>query len=196
MLPATIKQWPVKPTQFAPLTEPDYRRLIENSISENAVATAYQLPTEDVRYPWYSAQMTDSRYVTDYRSHCAANIPCGSQNKTREWMIHNASEIIEVSRKRMAERSGYADIYKVPRIPEEYKIICDPYQCQRTPAIYSGWAMGESRPNQIPQLFGTYIIEPSIEQQIGQKQIRGTIKYEGGRNTPSRMRVQIPQSKN
>ena len=190
MLPATIKPWPVKPMQFAPLTAPDYRRLTDDSISQNAITPSHQLPTEDVRYPWYAAQMTDSRYVTDYRPRCSANIPCGSQNKTREWMMHNASEIIEVSRKRMAERSGYADINKVPRMPEEYKTICDAYQCQRTPATTGGWAIGEGRPSTIPHLFGTYTIEPSIEQQLGQKLIGGTTRYEGGRNTPSRMRVQ------
>ena len=171
MLPATIKQWPVKPTEFAPLTEPDYRRLSESTVSQNAVAASHQLPTDDVRYPWFSAQMTDSRYVTDYRPRCAANVPCGSQNKTREWMMHNASEIIDVSRKRMAERSGYADIYKVPRMPEEYRTICDAYQCQRTPATSGGWAIGEGRPNSVPALFGTYMIEPSLEQQRGQKHV-------------------------
>jgi hypothetical protein len=153
-----------------------------------------QLPTEDVRYPWFSAQMTDSRYVTDYRPRCAANIPCGSQNTTRAWMMQNGAQIIEVSRKRMAERSGYADIYKVPRMPEEYRTICDPYQCQRTPATSGGWAIGEGRPNPVPELFGTYVVEPSIEQQLGNKHVKGTTSYEGGRNTPSRMRVQMPQN--
>lgn len=190
MLPTTIKPWPVKPTQFAPLTAPDYRRLTEGSISQKEVVPSHQLPTEDVRYPWYAAQMADSRYVTDYRNHCSANIPCGSQNKTREWMMRNGSEIIEVSRKRMAERSGYADIYKVPRMPEEYRTICDAYQCQRTPAVAGGWAIGEGRPNPVPHLFGTYMIEPSIEQQLDQKNVAGTTRYEGGRNTPSRMRIQ------
>jgi hypothetical protein len=190
MLPATIKPWPVKPTEFAPLTAPDYRRLTEGSPAvTTASAAGTQLPTEDVRYPWFAAQMADSRYVTDYRPRCAANIPCGSQNKTREWMMKNGSEIIEVSRRRMAERSGYADIYKVPRMSEEYRTICDPYQCQRTPATTGGWAIGEGRPNPAPELFGTYIIEPSIEQQLGNKRINVTSSYEGGRNTPSRLRI-------
>lgn len=189
MLPATIKQWPVKPTEFAPLTVPDYRRLSDTTVSQNVITSTHQLPTEDARYPWYSAQMSDGRYVTDYRNHCSGNVPVGSQNKTREWMMRNAGEIIEVSRRRMAERSGYADIYKVQRMPEEYKTICDAYQCQRTPATSGGWAIGEGRPNPVPALFGTYVIEPSIEQQLGQKRTEGTRTYEGGRNTPSRLRV-------
>ena len=185
-----VKKWHVKPTEFAPVTAPDYRTGAAASAPIKVPEQAPMAPTEDVRYPWFAAQMADSRYVTDYRNHCSANIPCGSQNKTREWMMRNAEEIIEVSRRRMAERSGYADIYRVPRMPEEYKTICDPYQCQRTPAVMGGWAIGEGRPNPVPHLFGTYLIEPSLEQQLGNKRVGGTITYEGGRNTPSRLRVQ------
>ena len=189
MLPTAINQWPIKPTQFASITSPDYRNSADSTFVRKEVIDNHQLPTEDVRYPWFSAQMSDGRYATDYRNHCSANIPYGSQNKTREWMMRNASEIIEVSRRRMAERSGYADIHAVPRMPEEYKTVCDAYQCQRTPAVSGGWAIGEGRPNPVPALFGTYVIEPSIEQQLGQKRTEGTHKYEGGRNTPSRLRV-------
>jgi hypothetical protein len=184
-----VKKWHVKPTEFAPVTTPDYSALNEKPI--NVPEQVAMMPTEDVRYPWYAAVMNDCRYATDYRNHCSVNVPVGSQNKTREWMVHNAEKIIDVSRRRMAERSGYADIYKVPRMPEEYAVRCDPYQCQRRPAVDGGWAIGDGRPNPVPHLFGTYAVEPSLEQQLGQKRCGLTTNYEGGRNTPSRMRVLV-----
>ena len=186
-----VKEWQIKQADFAPITSPDYRELNVNPKMPQQVP---MLPTEDTRYPWYAAQMSDSRYATDYRNRCSANIPVGSQNKTREWMMNNATNIIDVSRRRMAERSGYADIYKVPRMPEQGRVMCDAYQCERTVNQYNGWTMGDIRPNSVPELFGTYLIEPSIYQQMGKKKIGGTTTYEGGRNAPSRMRVLSPQN--
>jgi hypothetical protein len=180
-----VSEWKIKPTEFAPITTPDYRK----SNSVKTLDDMHQLPTEDSRYPWFSAIMSDSRYVTDYRSKCSANIPVGSQLSTREWMIHNAKKIIETSRIRMAERSGYADIYKVPRPVDAYATQCDPYSCTRKPISDNRWAIGDLRPNSVPELFGTFIVSPSIQQQLGHKNIKTTMNYEGGRNTPSRMRV-------
>jgi hypothetical protein len=186
-LPA-VNEWHIKPTEFAPVTAPDYRTT--NVLRQKAVEQMPMIPAEDVRYPWYPAMMQDSRYVTDYRNHCSANIPVGSQNKTREWMINNATNIIDVSRKRVAERSGYADIYKVARMKEEARVVCDPYQCQRIQNNNSGWSFGDGRPSTVPELFGTYVVEPNLHQQLG-KRPRDilTTTYEGGRNTPSHMRI-------
>jgi hypothetical protein len=182
-----VSEWKTKPDEFAPVTSPDYRNSKSSIIKSES--NIHQLPTEDSRYPWFSAIMSDSRYVTDYRNHCSANIPVGSQLITREWMTHNAEKIMETSRIRMAERTGYADIYKVPRPDDAYSMQCDPYKCIRTPVTNNRWAIGDIRPNSVPELFGTFVVSPSIQQQLGHKNIKTTVNYEGGRNTPSRMRV-------
>jgi hypothetical protein len=182
-----VNEWKIKPDQFAPVTAPDYRDF--NASASKPVSDMHQLPSEDSRYPWFSAIMNDSRYVTDYRNKCSRNIPVGYQLSTREWMTHNAEKIIETSRIRMAERTGYADIYKVPRPDEAYATNCDPYSCTRNKISDTRWAIGDARPNIAPELFGTFIVSPSIQQQLGHKNIKTTVNYEGGRNTPSRMRV-------
>ena len=184
-----INTWPVKPTDFAPTTAPDYRINQKKPITD--VYTNHQIPTEDSRYPWYSAVMSDGRYVTDYRNHCSANIPTGSQLKTRQWMTQNAESIINASRLRMAERSGYADINVVSRPGDEYNVECDTYKCARRNVAGSDtWATGDRRPIIVPELFGTYLIGPSIKQKAGNANVALTSRYEGGRNTPSHMRLQ------
>ena len=167
--------------EFAPVTSPDYR------VEDRPALKSYdlpQLPTEDSRYSGAAAMMYDGRIATDYRMHCSGNVAPAAQRKTKQWMIDNAEEIIAVSRTRMAERSAYTEM--VSRIPEQTTVTCGPYMCQTTVVNVNG--IGQGRPNAVPELFGTFVAEPTLEQRIASKNIGITSVYEGGRNTPSRLR--------
>jgi hypothetical protein len=177
----SLTKWHVGANEFAPVSSPDYRR------AEVAPVKSYdmpQLPTADSRYPGAAAAMYDGRIATDYRMHCSANVAPAAQRKTKQWMIDNAEDIIAVSRSRMAERSAYTEL--VPRISEQTAVVCDTYKCQTSVVNPNG--IGQGRPNVVPELFGTFMVEPTLEQRVARKNVGVTTVYEGGRNTPSRLR--------
>ena len=67
---------------FRVRTDPDYYKGVNEFESRS---TAYRtvlaekntVATPDSRFPGWAAPMSDGRLITDYRSHCAANIPAG-----------------------------------------------------------------------------------------------------------------------
>ncbi len=176
-----VAKWRVGAKEFAPVTSPDYRTDV---LAPKYISPSSTIPTEDSRYPGAAASMADGRIATDYRTHCHANVAPAAQRKTRQWMIDNAEEIINVSRARMAERSAYTEL--VPTMPEQTAVQCGPYMCQTT--VLNANGIGQGRPNPVPELFGTFSMPPTFEQRLARKNISVTSTYEGGRNTPSRLR--------
>jgi hypothetical protein len=177
------------PTRFASVTYPNYMLL--DSAAVKYTAPEEMMPTTDVRYPGLAATMSDSRIMTDYKPKCAANIPVQAQRGTKIWMQNNADEIMNISRGRMAERIGVTSIYDVPTMPEEMADTCGPYNCSKQRVVPEGaWAIGVGRPNGVPDLFGTFQATPTMAQTVAGKNTKLTTVYEGGRNTPSRLRVQ------
>jgi len=191
------------PTRFASVTYPNYMLLDAAAIKYSGAEE--MMPTIDARYPGLAATMSDSRIMTDYKPKCAANIPVEAQRGTKVWMQNNAEEIMNISRGRMAERIGVTSIYNVPGMPEEFVERCGPYNCGResiaheaaTTKVWFGdsiqqkpFSLGQGRPNGLPELFGTFQAEATMAQKVAPKNINITTVYEGGRNTPSRLRVQ------
>ena len=138
-------------------------------------------PIDNPRYPGYASIMEDGRLVTDYKSHCATY---GGDprygNSIRGFLQHNADAIVQVSRKRQAERVGaqfkMADTVIEPRSIQK----CDEYDClfSRNKDMK---ALGLNRSEPVPNLFGTF--NDTTVMPPWQK-IPLTTVFEGGRNTP------------
>jgi len=142
-----------------------------------------QLPTEDIRFPGWAAPMSDGRLVTNYQNHCSQNIPSGNQFATKEWMTHNATELIQVSRDRNARQTGAIYGLDTSVVPSPASIVeCTRSDCTRT-ATHIGGGIGTERyPNAVPELFGTW--ETPATGRVSMANVPTTLRYEGGRNTP------------
>ena len=155
--------------------------LIEGPAKSVAVPSKSTAPTLDNRYPGWAAPMDDGRLVTDYRSHCAVNIPTGSQFATRGWMQKHGSEIISLSRKRQAELTGAGRRYDSSTLlPAAAYVTCDPADCAYLPNAERG--LGVERKDMAAPLFGTFA--PSYPSWTRPTVPPITTVYEGGRNTP------------
>jgi hypothetical protein len=137
-------------------------------------------PVPDARFPNRPAQMSDGRLVTDYRPHCARNIPTGAQNATKQWMIHSADSIIQESRRRQAVRAGADQAFDAASVPPPTTVAkCTPFSCGVVPVSRAG--IGRERQEGCPELFGTF----SESYSTGTlKPVTRTRAYQGGRNTP------------
>jgi hypothetical protein len=142
-----------------------------------------QEPTRDIRFPGWAAPMSDGRLVTSYKNHCSQNIPEGKQFATKDWMTHNAEELIRVSRERLAYQTGAIyglDSSVVP--PPAGLVECTRSDCTRTPTMLAGGIGNERAPEEVPELFGTW--DPRISAAPRHSNTSITTRYEGGRNTP------------
>ncbi len=143
-------------------------------------------PARDNRYPAFAAPMSDGRLITDYRTHCYQNIPVGAQFDTKHWMQNNAEQLMDVSRRRQAEWSGGSlPILDLGPPPADVAVgNADSYDVK--PTNFAG-GLGLVRPSSTatPDLFGTFAPPPTMaEERNNISFIRGTINYEGGRNSP------------
>ncbi len=141
-------------------------------------------PARDNRYSAYAGPMSDGRLVTDYRTHCTKNIKPDYQFNTKLWMINHASEIMEESRRRQVEWSG-ATLPMANTCPPPAEIVhSNPFYSEINPTHLKN-GIGMERANaQSPDLFGTFIYEPSMtEIRNNRKSIGLTKYYEGGRNS-------------
>jgi len=139
------------------------------------------IPIEDVRYPHYAAPMEDGRIITDYQPHCSFNVVQPKYgNGVREFLQHNATAIIQVSRKRQAEIAG-AQFHKAPTV-EGPKIIqrCNEYDCNFIISDYPK-SIGIARTDPVPPLFGTFSAPTHSAPDSLKPPI--TTVYEGGRNS-------------
>lgn len=138
-------------------------------------------PINDMRYPGYASIMQDARLVTDYKSHCANNVaPSKYGNSMRQWLQHNATGFIEVSRKRQAQQTGADYIMADTVLGEKYFQHCNEYECSfSSSGVRSNIGLG--RRERLPELFGTFSQGTRISPgpRIGK-----TTSFEGGRNTP------------
>jgi hypothetical protein len=142
-----------------------------------------QLPTQDSRFPGWAAPMSDGRLVTNYQNHCSQNVPTGQQFATKNWMTHNANDIISVTRKRFSEHTGAiygVDTTVVP--PPTGYVECTRSECNRTATNKPGGLGVERLPQDVPELFGTW--DSRVTGVTPRPNVGITTKYEGGRNTP------------
>jgi hypothetical protein len=136
---------------------------------------------DDVRYPALSAVMSDARQFTDYRAHCALNISPASQFKAKKWIVDNAVNIIELSRKRQAEKLGTAAV-QLSGPPAAAALTCSTDSCDLQ--LINGQGVGMERTNTWAQkdipLFGTFSYAAGTAQMTAPLY---TVKQEGGRNS-------------
>jgi hypothetical protein len=154
--------------------------LVETRVNKVAIPRKDTAPTQDNRFPGWAAPMSDGRLVTDYRSHCAVNLPTGTQYASKQFMIHNTDSIISQSRKRTAERTGAGLSFDSrTEMPAEQYVKCDINQCTVTNNVANG--VGLERLDSVPSLFGTFAYSsPSF---LTPATPAITTKFEGGRNT-------------
>jgi hypothetical protein len=141
-------------------------------------------PARDVRYPAYAGTMSDGRLVTDYRPQCTKNVRPGTQFYTKHWMIQNASELMEESRRRQVEWTG-ATLPMSNTVPPPASVVhSTPFESDIQPT-HLRYGIGVERANATaPPLFGTFSYEPTMsERQANRKETGLTTFYEGGRNS-------------
>ena len=173
--------------QFRLPTTPDLRpnvnqQKVENIAIKKELPPVTTAPIDDPRYAGYAGPMSDGRLITDYRSHCEYNYsPSKYGESVRLWLQHNADAVMQVTRKRQADRVG-AQYLKARTVPPAQVIQgCDEFQCGMD-VNFDRAAIGIARREGCPALFGTfsdpYLPAPSPSG------VALTSVYEGGRNTP------------
>ena len=165
---------------FRKTTDPNYYVKSQHAEPRIQPANRMSLPTQDTRFPGYAARAEDGRMITDYRPRCSQNVPAGSQYATKNWMVHEADSIIEVSRKRQATYTGAiygTDSSVVPRA--EMGVKCVPMGCEYSDVTTGG--IGVERMDKAPELFGTFSY-PTMAPPPAPKTAL-TTQFEGGRNT-------------
>jgi hypothetical protein len=138
----------------------------------------------DSRYPAYAGIMADAHFVTDYRPHCNFNQKPGTQFTTKQWMVHHATDLINLSRQREAEWSGSSLPMANTVPPPAVLAYSSPFENELMKTNYA-WGIGTERTSaEAPLLFGTYVIPPTPKELTNNaKNISLTRKQEGGRNT-------------
>jgi hypothetical protein len=172
--------------QFQRPTKPSFKPVLNENVTQKA-AMAAEVPARgtepiaDPRYPQYASIMEDGRLVTDYKSHCAINVvPSKYGNSLRAWYQHNADALVQVSRKRQAERAG-AQYSMAATVPGARQIQqCDPYECSFIKNA-NPTTIGLERIEGVPSLFGTFSDTRYVKPASSTKM---TNTYEGGSNTP------------
>ena len=172
---------------FRKQTSPNLIPSVSSSVTEKAVNEAnvpelkITAPIPDQRYPQYATVMHDGRLATDYRPRCALNTVAPKYgNSMRSWFQHNTDALIQVSRKRQADRVG-AQYMKAATVPAARQLQqCDEYECKFLKNTQSG-SIGLERVEGVPPLFGTFS-DPRHPMPSSGSFL--TTNYEGGRNTP------------
>lgn len=166
---------------------------LEKPVIPDPVPEVKILPARDSRYPAFAGTQEDARFGTDYRPHCSQNFPTGYQFASKQWMVHNADDLINENRIRMAQTTGAALRPAKYAIPNFQNIVeCSPFVCLTRDVtdgnLEPNMPIGIYRPGaQAPGLFGTFEVDPRAELRMANiKNIGLTRKYEGGRNTPRR----------
>ena len=170
---------------FKPSNNPG---IIKRAVDKMGAESKATYPIDDPRYPKYASMMEDGRLVTDYKSHCANNSgPSKYGNSVRSFLQHNADAIVQVSRKRQADRAG-AQFYMANTTiqPTQYQ-KCDEYECEFS-VTGAQDSLGLERSEGCPSLFGTF---SDAHMMAPSPRIPLTTVFEGGRNTP-RGREYVP----
>jgi len=140
-------------------------------------------PRSDNRYRAYAAMMEDGRHVTDYRQACVTRAPPGSQFAVKQWSIHNADEIVRISRQRQVKNTGHTLGSAQTELPAAAYQQCNTERC----SFYKGSpdGVGLERIEPTPPLFGTFNFPPDMMTK-NTKHIELTRYNEYGRNTTQR----------
>jgi hypothetical protein len=139
----------------------------------------------DNRYWAYAAMMEDGRHVTDYRQACVSRAPPGTQFAVKQWTIHNADEIVRISRRRQVQNTGQALGSAKTELPAAAYQQCVTEKCN----FYKGSpdGVGLERIEPTPPLFGTFTFPPDMNTKTAHtKHIELTRVNEYGRNTSRR----------
>ena len=146
------------------------------------------IPVDDIRHPGHASIMSDARFITDYKSKCANNVVAPKYgNSMREWLQHNGSALIQLSRKRQADRAG-AQYHMHEAVPEAKQYQqCDEFEC-RFGVNGNRDSIGLQRVELVPELFGTF---SQASEYAPTSRTPLTEVFEGGRNTP-RGREYVP----
>lgn len=138
----------------------------------------------DSRYPAYAGVMADAHFVTDYRTHCYYNQTPGTQFNTKQWMVHHADSLIQLSRERESEWSGSSLPVAKTVPPPAVLAYQSAFENDLLRTNYK-WGIGTERSDSkaVP-LFGTYVIPPTNKElQQNVKRISLNQHQEGGRNS-------------
>jgi hypothetical protein len=166
-------------------TQPDFYQSIQSASPVNKIHKApHIIPAVDSRFPGWAGPMSDGRLVTDYNPQCTKNIPVGKQFPTTLWMQRNADDIIQYSRSRSAIDTGSIfpfDSTVVP--PPSSKVSCTRSECKMVSTGING-GIGLARNEEtVPELFGTFNSDTLFPTKEQVQNVRGTVNYEGGRNS-------------
>jgi hypothetical protein len=177
---------------FLPITQPNFYSVRPAPAKAIITATDNDLPAPDSRYPIYPYQAADGRFGTDYMPHCSRNVPAGAQFATKQWMMHNAEQIIGISRQRMSDVTG-AGLGRAATVPPPaFKVACGVDRCFRKEVAGFDGIGDERMWAAAPELFGTFIVKPTLAEELDmRKNIALTTKFEGGRNTPANIKTQF-----
>jgi len=157
---------------------------VQNETTREVNATK-TTPAPDSRYWAYAAMMADGRLVTDYRQACVTRAPPGAQFATKQWTVHNADEIMRISRDRQMQNTGQALGTANTELPAALYQSCSPYGCQFTAGSDIG--VGIERTDPAPPLFGTFAVQPDMETLANNSEHTAlTTHFEYGRNTARR----------
>lgn len=189
---------------FRYTTQPNYYKydptrmeIIRQANKDQTLQSRSTEPSRDNRYPAFAAQMSDGRLVTDYRTHCYENITVGEQYATKHWMQANASEMMDVSRRRQLEWSGGSlPILDLGPPPAEMQYTnADTFNIAETQFRGGlGLERADQSVNGVP-MPGTYFYAPSLaEERNNVSKVRGTVTYEGGRNSPRGLIARMPSN--
>ena len=177
--------------QFRLKTAPNYYRTSEKNVNPSRVEQQLTQPSQSLnsRYPGSAPIAQDANVFTDYSPRCAKNIPVGEQYATRQWLQHNAEDIIKISRERQAKATGASYMNAATTPPPVAIIKCDKAKCDYFPgSSMASWInknnipTGIDRADQAPPLFGTFEFNMRYPPSEPNKTI--THRFEGGRNTP------------
>ena len=142
-------------------------------------------PAPNSRYLAYASMMEDGRLVTDYRQSCVTRAPPGTQFAVKQWTIHNADQITNISRSRQVQNTGQALGSVHTELPASVYQQCNTEKCN----FYKGSSdgVGLERIEPTPPLCGTFTFPPDMVTKSKNKASIGlTHINEYGRNTSSR----------
>jgi hypothetical protein len=142
-----------------------------------------QLPAPDNRFKGWAAKMEDGRLVTNYQNNSAAFVPPDQQFATKRWMIRNGSDIMNLIQKRSSQQTSTGESLDPAVVPPPAQIVtCTKADCTREGTHRQGSIGSERAPQEVPELFGTWM----SESMGGVTEVNAGItqRYEGGRNTP------------
>jgi len=163
--------------------QPAYSTVKKETDRELAATKTY--PAPDNRYQDYAAISDDGNFITDYRPSCVTRAPPGQQFAVKQWTVHNAEKIAQISRRRQAESTGQVYGTANTELPAKLYQQCTTEVCSITPASYTS-GVGIERLDKAPPLFGTFDFKPQVRISGKNPNIDLNKEFAGGANTPAR----------